>query len=359
MYTLTRIIIIGLLLIIGSPVLAQETETNDRTNERIAFLERQKEEVTKEERNLLKAEVEAINSRLDRGEITSEEAEDLKKKAAERRAANIENRIAIIDNKIALAKRNDEAETFGEDDEIVSIRISRKDDEDKVIYFGNSSSRTRKYDRRTNSDLVFAFGFNNAIIDGQDLGDSPYKLGGSGFIELGWDWKTRLLKESNAVRLKYGISFVWNKLNIKDNQYLVRDGDMVMLEEFPLNINKAKFRTTSIVVPVHLEFGPSRKIDKDSYFRYSTNDQFRFGIGGFVGLNMGTLQKLKFDDEEGRDVKDKIKSGYRTNDFVYGLSAYIGVDDTALYVKYNLNPIFSDQMVDQNNISLGVRFDLD
>ena len=63
--------------------------------------------------------------------------------------------------------------------------------------------------------MVFGIGFNAAIIEGQSLNDSPYKLGGSGYVELGWAWKTRLLKESNLLRLKYGLSFTWNKLKLK------------------------------------------------------------------------------------------------------------------------------------------------
>ncbi|GAL68721.1 hypothetical protein [Jejuia pallidilutea] len=44
---------------------------------------------------------------------------------------------------------------------------------------------------------------------------------------------------------------------------------------------------------------------------------------------------------------------------VYGISTYVAIGDTALYLKYDLSPIFKDQIVDQNNISIGVRFDMD
>ena len=63
--------------------------------------------------------------------------------------------------------------------------------------------------------------------------------------------------------------------------------------------------------------------------------------------------------KEGKDVKDKIKDGYNATSFVYGLSGYIAFNDTALYVKYDLSPIFKNQTIEQNNISVGVRFDMD
>ena len=105
------------------------------------------------------------------------------------------------------------------------------------------------------------------------------------------------------------------------------------------------------------EFGPSKKIEKDTYFRYSTYRKFKVGLGGYAGFNIGTQQKLRYK-EDGDRVKQKIRKDYNTSDFVYGLGAYIGFGEISLYAKYDLNPIFKDQAVDQNNLSLGLRFDL-
>ena len=359
MQTITKIIAL-LIIIIGLGTVNAQDSINVDQLRKIEILEKQKERIKAEERDQLKVEVEAINKRLEKGEITADEAESLKNQAAEKHAANIENRIAIVDNKIALLKRNTAGDISqdNEDDETSTIRIGKNDGDDKYIRIGSKDRKPRKYDRRTTSDLVFAIGFNNALIDGQDLDDSPYKLAGSGFVELGWAWKTRILQNSNAIRLKYGFSFMWNKLDIKDNQYFVKDGDDIMLEEFPIDLKKAKFRTTNLVFPVHFEFGPSRKIERKNYIRYSTRDQFKIGLGGYAGFNIATLQKLKYRSE-GRNVKDKFKGGYNTTDLVYGLSGYIAFDDIALYVKYDLSPIFKDQEIEQNNISVGLRFDVD
>jgi hypothetical protein len=113
-----------------------------------------------------------------------------------------------------------------------------------------------------------------------------------------------------------------------------------------------------LVFPVHFEFGPSKRIDKDTYFRYSTDNQFKIGIGGYAGFNIGTRQKLKYE-LDGERIKEKQKRDFNTSNVVYGLSGYIAFGDTALYVKYDLSPIFKDQVIDQNNISIGVRFDMD
>ncbi|MBT8257791.1 MAG: gas vesicle protein GvpG [Bacteroidia bacterium] len=360
MQTITRIITVAIIALSIQLTYAQEPD-DKQTNVKIEILEKEKERIKAHERDLLRAEVEAINKRLDRGEISREESERLKNQAAEKHAANIENRVAIIDNKIALLNRNERVD-METDSTAYYIRIGGSGDDetnDDFIYFGKrNNDKPRRYDKRTTSDLVFAIGFNNALIDGEDLDDSPYKLAGSGFVELGWAWKTRLLKNSNAIRLKYGFSLMWNKLDIKDNQYFVRDGDNIMLEEYPIDLKKAKFRTTNLVFPVHFEFGPSKKIERETYYRYSTRNQFKMGLGGYAGFNVASLQKLKYS-EDGRDVKDKMKGEFNTTEFVYGLSGYIAFDDVALYVKYDLSPIFKDQAVEQNNISVGLRFDVD
>lgn len=327
--------------------------------EKIETLKEFKEQINKEEREFLKVEVEAINMRLEKGEITNTEAEALKQEVAKKRALNIENRIAIINNKIALLERNEEGYQTQNDEDLSKIGVIIGGEEGSFAGVKiNSKNKPKKYDKRTTSDLVLAFGLNNAIIEGESLDDSPYKFGGSRFFEIGWAWKTRVFKNSNFLRLKYGYSLQINGLKPKDNMYFVKQDNLTALEEFPYDLKKSKLSITNLVFPVHFEIGPSKKIEKDTYFRYSTDKQFKLGFGGYAGFNIGTRQKLKYE-LDGERIKEKQKRGLNTTDLVYGLSSYIAFGNTALYVKYDLSPIFKDQLIDQNNISIGVRFDMD
>ena len=109
---------------------------------------------------------------------------------------------------------------------------------------------------------------------------------------------------------------------------------------------------------MHLEFDfTPKKLSEDgtkTYFR--THESFRIGLGGYGGLNDKSKQITKYT-LDGDKIKDKQKGDFNTSDFVYGLSAYIGYKATSLYVKYDMNPLFKDNVVDQNNVSVGVRFD--
>lgn len=361
MQTITKFLVLVLISSMTYGVSAQSSDGDNSIKEKIEILNKEKKRIQEEEKDALKKEVEAINKRLDQGAISKETAEKLKTEAAQKHALNIENRIAIIDNKIELLKRNPDNKDYANEDEDgnFTIRIGSSDDDDDFFYIGNKNRYRKhwKYDRRTTSDLVFAIGFNNAIYEGESLNDSNFKLGGSGFVELGWAWKTRVFNNTNAVRLKYGFSFMWNKLDIKDNLYFNEEDDVVMLEEFPLNVNKSKFRTTYLAIPVHFEFGSSRKVERENYVRYYTHNRFKIGVGGYAAFTLQSMQKLKYS-EDGDKQKDKIKD-FNTNTIVYGLSTYIAWGDVGIYFKYDLTPIFKDQAQDLNNISLGLRFDMD
>lgn len=360
MRTITMYLMVLLTLFMVKNSVAQEDYQKT-----IDILKEQKLSITRQEKEALKFEIAEIVKQLEGGEITQEEADALKMKAAEKHALNIEDRIAIINNKISLLERNN-----GEVKELDTLNYKfafqigfGDDDKDggKLLGFRLNENPNRRepiYDRRTYSDLVVAVGFNNAIVEGQSLNDSPYKIGGSRFFEMGWQWRTRVFKNTNFLRFNYGFSFQFNGLKPKDNQYLVSlENGQSELQEFEYELNKSKFRMDNLVFPIHFEFGPSKLKTTEKTIRYSLKDQFRLGLGGYGGFNMGTRQKLKYS-LDGDNVKDKLKRSYNTNDLIYGLSAYAGVDGVLLYVKYDLNPIFKDADVDQRNISLGLRFDL-
>ena len=359
MQTITKFLVLLTLSLTMQIINAQDTIQHENNKHKIKELKAIKAHLKDEEKFFLKTEVEAINLRLENGEITNVEAEKLKKKAAQKRALNIENRITIVDNKIQLIERNEAGYAVDNVEEIGKVGfVTGEVGSITSINMNVKKNKPKKYDLRTTNNLVLAFGFNNVIVEGDHLDNSPYKFGGSRFFEIGWAWKTRVFKNSNFLRLKYGYSFQINGLKPSNNKYFVQKDNQTVLEEFPENLKKSKLSITNLVFPLHFEFGPSTRLNKDSSFRYLTDNRFRFGLGGYAGFNIGSRQKLKYE-LDGRRVKDKQKKGFNTTNLVYGLSGYIAFDEVAVYFKYDLSPIFKDQTITQNNISVGIRLDLD
>lgn len=321
-----------------TPLVQAQEET---IPEKIERLEQQKEQIIAEEKEALRKTVESINEKLENKEITREEADRLKEEAAKKHALNIENRIAILENELEWLSRNE-----NEKDDRTSRREEHKEKRNKEIYY------------RTTTHLLLAAGFNNALESGQNINDSDFKLAGSRFFEIGMAWRTRVFENSNWLRLRYGVSFQFNGLKPTDNRIFIEDGENIYLQEYPIELDKSKFRMDNLVVPVHFEFGPSRRVDTDSKTWFSTANKLKIGLGGFAGFNIGERQKLKYE-ENGEKVKRKLKGDHNTNDLIYGLSGYLGWGGTALYVKYDLNPIFKSPNPELHNISVGLRFDVE
>ncbi|GAQ48694.1 hypothetical protein FPK15_contig00015-0049 [Flavobacterium psychrophilum] len=152
---------------------------------------------------------------------------------------------------------------------------------------------------------------------------------------------------------------MYNTLTPTNNRSFEVNGDQTNLvtNQFKLRKNDSYFKNVFITIPLHLEFdfSKSKTINDKVFFR--SHRGFRLGIGGFVGYNTNAKQFLSYD-LDGHRVSVKQKGNWNTNDWNYGLSSYIGYGQISLYAKYDLNPMFKNNPVKQNNISLGIRLDL-
>ncbi|MFD2099398.1 hypothetical protein [Flagellimonas iocasae] len=360
----------------------------DDHQKKIEALHIEKQRVTDLEKEALKEEVKEINVLLRKGKITEDEGDKLKREAAEKRAMNIENKVAILENQIALLERNEsflwisedfldsQRDFFGEEEDLLGLRYHRSD--------------LPVRDKRTHSKFVFAFGVLNNIIEDKPVFELPHQFLGSKSLELGLVWKTRVFKRSNWLRFTYGISYQSNGLK-SNNQLFARDKEIVGDFDPPVvvlvnanelygsptgKLKKSKFRQTDLIFPFHLEFGPSTKREYGDYVRYSTRNSFRVGVGGYYGINLETVQKIKLSDDfipNGEQAAENLErlyfsgSGARRKSFI-GLSAYAGHGNSTFYIKYDLTPNFkhSDYFnsdgritsVKRYNISMGFRFEL-
>lgn len=325
-----------------SKVMGQETFESEA--KRIA---NKIEKITKEEKEALKEEVEAVNVQLSEGKITQQQADKRKKELAEARAVIIEEKITLAQNEL---------------NDLVQKKVDGKikEDSSKVYMIRWKSHRDHKDsihgEKRTTSQFVFAMGLNNMMVDGK-LQDANYSFIGSHFYEWGFTYNSRLLKNDNLLHAKYGLSLMYNNIRPTDNRSFVVNGDQTNLKVNPVNLNESRFRNVYLVAPVHLEFDFSRPVESNGKTYFKTHRSFRFGIGGYAGINVKSKQILKFEEEDLK-YKTTIKGDYNVNNFIYGLSSYIGYRELSLYFKYDLNPLFQNNLIKENNISLGLRVDL-
>lgn len=322
----------------------------------------------REEKELLKKEIEAVDKQLIEGSITKKQAEDRKLLLAEIRAKAIE--VKVSDRQKALSKLAQE--------EIDGNLPKGNGGKTRITVGGNNSPKSnigenydfafpamKTYDgqkdkdqqqsKRTTSQFVYAIGINNLVTKGA-VANSDFKYLKSRFYEWGFTFNSRIFPNHNLLHAKYGLSLMYNDLKPTDNRSFVDNGKQTDLEKNLIIRDDSRFRNVNLVVPLHLEFDFTKPKIKDGKTYFKSHDSFRFGIGGFIGANIKSKQIAKYDID-GYETIEKTKGDFNTNDFIYGVSTYLGYKETSLYLKYDLNPLFKNNIIDQNNISLGIRFD--
>lgn len=308
--------------------------------------------ITQTEKDSLKIEVEAVNNDCKNGLLTEFEAEEKKIKLAEKRAKSIESKIANLQLELnnLVQQKVDESVDNTDTNERYSFHFPGMKVKDKLKEKERATSKTT-------SQFVFAFGLNNLMTD-NSLDHSDFRYWGSHFYEFGVTYNKPLFKNDNLLHLKYGVSLMYNNLRPENNQYFVDNGSQTNLATYVLDLKESRFKNFNLVVPIHLEFDFSGNNRKSENHRFKTHESLRIGMGGYLGTNLKSKQILKYRDIADNKVVEKTKGNYNVNNFIYGLSAYVGYEETSLYIKYDLNPVFKNNSVDQNNISLGIRFDL-
>lgn len=341
----------GMLCLLATRLSAQENKPltfEDQARE----ISKNIETITKQQKDSLKIEVEAVNVQLDNKEITTEQAAAKKQQLSAVRAKNIETKVAVEEEKLSqLVKDKVDGKIQGKRRKGgFSFTYDKGDDEADTV-------KVIRHDfKRTTSQFVFALGINRLMTDGKV--DTDNFEDGSDFYEWGIAYNTRIFKTNNLLHFKYGLSLQYNNLRPKNDKIFMADGDKTELVDSGRNLNKVRLRYVNLVVPMHLEFDfTPKKVNGDKTY-YPIHDSFRLGIGGYAGINVKEKQILKYKNDDGNRVRDKTKGDFNVNDFTYGLSAYVGYGDISVYAKYDLQPVFNNNDVDQNNFSLGIRFDL-
>ncbi len=333
----------GLLCLFVASLTAQETFES-----RAKAIANKIEQITKEEKDSLKLEVAEVNKQLENNQISQEEADLQKNQFAEIRAKNIEIRTLGAHEQLRLLVQ-----------EKVDGKISEIDLSKNYVFHFPGMKIKKKQDTirgelRTTSQFVFAAGLNN-VETNKSVAHSDFRTWGSHFYEWGVAFNSRIFKNDNLLHAKYGISLMYNNLRPTENRIFATNGNQTDLSDAGIHLDDSRFRTVNLVVPVHLEFDFSGNESEDGN-GFRTHQSFRFGIGGYAGANLKAKQITNYE-VDGNDIRMRERGDFNVNKFVYGVSTYIGYKETSLYLKYDLNPLFEDNIVEQRNISLGLRFD--
>lgn len=344
-----------LYLAITACLLASKLSGQESFESRAKAIAEKIENITKDEKAALKAELETVNNDLENGTITKQQADDKKLKLAETRSKNIETRITKAQEELKELVQQKVDGKIDEKDKSFTIVFNKPKHKNKEKNKKHKDSIANLSESRTTAQVVFAAGVNNLVTD-KSAANSDYRYWGSRFYEWGVTSNTRIFKNDNLLHLKYGFSVMYNNLRPTDNRVFVVNGNQTNLETSAINLDESRLRNVYLAVPLHLEFDFTKAKTKDGKPTFKTHKSVRVGMGGYAGLRLKSKQKLSYE-LDGNDFDTKEKGDFNVNDFIYGVSTYIGYKETSLYLKYDLNPLFSNNAIKQNNVSLGIRFD--
>lgn len=251
--------------------------------------------------------------------------------------------------------KNKDNYAYREDEQPEEIEIS---DDDSTIVIITSKSRPRerkeyrherkhKDYRRTDDEFVIDLGLNNYLENDKfpDESNAAYGLRplGSRYIALGYQLQTRIGGRKSPLSFNYGIEFSANNFMFDRDVIITKGTDAIEFTEANRNLRKSKLTVWYVslpVMPVMLDFG--------------RRGRFRIGAGGYAGYRIHSYSKIMYF-EDGKQ-KDHNSSNFYLSNFRYGLIGQIGFKDINIFVKYDLNPLFSEgKGPDLRAISFGIR----
>ncbi|MCC3152947.1 outer membrane beta-barrel protein [Hymenobacter sp. BT770] len=217
------------------------------------------------------------------------------------------------------------------------------------------STRLRNIERKhTSSNLIFDLGLNAFVNQKQYLSPTgqpeavDLRTEGSRYVNLGWDWDTRLGGKHSPVSITVGPQFAFNNFMLSgNNKWVSANGRTdVVHEADSRQLQKTKLATSSINLPLML-----RLQLRDSHYK----ETFTIGAGGFIGYRIKSWTKLKYTNE-GTVYKDKEDGSYNMENFLYGLQGTIGYGSMEFFAKYNMNQLFKTNAgPDTQVLSFGIR----
>lgn len=177
-------------------------------------------------------------------------------------------------------------------------------------------------------------GLNN-WLEGSDLPNSnaPYSLKpiNSWFFGISFDNVSRII---GPLYFNYGIGLSYLDYSFENTRIqVIKTDDSLIFDEIE-NISGRKSKINVGYLNAH--FVPT--------FSFGKYSGFRFGLGVYGAYRIDSNTKMKFDDANGEKQKDKRSDSLHLQSLKYGLRAHLGWRDFDLFMLYDLQEIFDENV---------------
>jgi hypothetical protein len=158
-------------------------------------------------------------------------------------------------------------------------------------------------------------------------------------------WRLNLLEQKIRIYRDYigiltGFSVIYNGYGFQNNIDLASTDSTgtfgVSIDPAVRDYHKNKLRTTSLQIPVMLEFNSSANPKKHFHLAFGVQ-------GGFVTT---TIHKQKWENDSGR-FTSRRRDDFNVQAFNLDLALRVGYNKTSFFVNYGLQPLFEKQAGEQ------------
>lgn len=289
--------------------------------------------IIKTNKDKLAEELSEIEKKVANNELTKVEADKLRNEKAEFYAKQIEDE---------TEKQSDKIKT------LINNKI-----EDNI----NFSSDMTAYQKQLIEDRSFLmveyrFGNSSLMIDNSVYND--YYT--SGFVSsggFGIGAKTRIGKPTSHIYWKTMFDATFHFFKINDDKTFENVNNETVLVDIDFPVTKSRMNFTELNWSNYLEYDFSkRKYDEFGNLIIKSRQSFYAGLGGFLGYSQLSRQ-LEYE-VDGEKYRQTTAATFNSNQFIYGVGAYVGYHNFSLRATYNLNTVFKRSFADQNifNVSL-------
>ena len=168
---------------------------------------------------------------------------------------------------------------------------------------------------------------------------------GSRYFAVAFSQRPTLVDgKRTKLSLYYAAEASWNNFMFQDDLQVQKGPVNVLFNVAPEPLKKSKLTTFALQLPV---------VPRLSFYNSSGRKVFHIGLGGFIGYRLDSYTKIKQQDDD----KNREHGNFYLNDLRYGLVGHLGIVETNLFVKYDLNPVFqAGKGPDVRALSFGISF---
>ncbi|WP_223607719.1 hypothetical protein [Chryseobacterium sp. OSA05B] len=165
----------------------------------------------------------------------------------------------------------------------------------------------------------------------------------------------------SPVFYRVGLGMRFDQYVPKYGKVFKQENNNLFVDDFDRgNLKKTQFNNTYLYVPVDFRFVLNPKYVEHEGVEYLDNKKRQLSIvmGVYGGVKIGSVNYIKYSNENSRRIVERERIMQGVNDFIVGGKFGISYGSLKVFVQKDFTPVFSDSALLKNKygVQIGVEF---